>query len=145
MNGGSVTLLDDSYNANPTSMAAALAVLSATPGTGRRIAYLGDMKELGPEELPLHAGLAALEAVGRIDRIHCIGPLMKALHAALPDDWRGAWYATSAQALPDLADQVAAGDVVLAKGSLSMALARIVDGIREMGHAAASSHNKEAE
>lgn len=141
--GGSITLLDDSYNANPTSMAAALAVLAATPGEGRRVAYVGDMKELGPDEVPLHAGLAALEAVQGIDKIHCIGPLMKALHAALPGDKRGAWYATSAQALPDLAGQIAGSDVVLAKGSLSMALARIVDGIREMGHAAPASDNKD--
>ena len=139
---GSVTLLDDSYNANPTSMAAALAVLAATPGAGRRIAYVGDMKELGPEELPLHAGLASLDAVAGIDRIHCIGPLMKALHGALPAEQRGAWYAASAEALPDLAGQIAGGDIVLAKGSLSMALAKIVDGIREMGHATAKPQNK---
>ncbi len=144
MGDGHVTMLDDSYNANPTSMAAALAVLAATPGTGRRIAYVGDMKELGPDEQSLHAGIAGLEAVAGIDCIHCIGPLMKALHAALPDDKRGACYATSAEALPDLAGQIAGGDIVLAKGSLSMGLGRIVDGIREMGHAA-PSQNKNAE
>ncbi|MFW8594744.1 UDP-N-acetylmuramoyl-tripeptide--D-alanyl-D-alanine ligase [Cribrihabitans neustonicus] len=131
---GDIILLDDSYNANPASMAAALAVLAATQGEGRRIAYLGDMKELGPQELALHAGLAELDAMQSIDCIHCIGPLMRALHEALPEDKRGAWYATSADALPDLARKLAGGDIVLAKGSLSMALARIVDGIRELGH-----------
>lgn len=131
---GKILLLDDSYNANPTSMAAALEVLAATPGRGRRIAYLGDMKELGPEELALHIELAQHPAVGSIDQIHCIGPLMQHLHAALPDAKRGAFYQTSAEALPDLARQIQAGDIVLVKGSLSIALAKIVDGIRNLGH-----------
>lgn len=141
LDGGAVTLLDDSYNANPTSVAAALAVLAATPvqGGGRKLAWLGDMKELGPQELALHADLAQLDAVRDIDRIHCIGPLMRALHDALPADKRGGWYATSAEAVPALQDSIAAGDIVLAKGSLSMALAKIVDGIREMGQSGRNS------
>ncbi|AHD01400.1 UDP-N-acetylmuramoyl-tripeptide--D-alanyl-D-alanine ligase [Leisingera methylohalidivorans] len=134
LDSGEVTLLDDSYNANPTSMAAALAVLAATPGAGRRIAYAGDMKELGPQEAELHAGLADLEAVEGIDKIHCIGPLMQALHDALPEGKRGGWYHSSTEAVPGLAGEIKGGDIVLAKGSLSMGLAKIVDGIREMGH-----------
>jgi len=132
---GKILLLDDSYNANPTSIAAALEVLAATPGTGRKIAYLGDMKELGPNEVPLHSELAQLPAIESIDKIHCIGPLMRHLHAALPDAKRGMWYLTSTEVLPDLASQIETGDIVLAKGSLSMALAKIVDGIRNLGHA----------
>ncbi|MFW8636771.1 UDP-N-acetylmuramoyl-tripeptide--D-alanyl-D-alanine ligase [Cribrihabitans pelagius] len=142
LEGGGITLLDDSYNANPASMAAALAVLAATPGKGRRIAYLGDMKELGPQERDLHAGLARLDAMQQIGRVHCIGPLMQALHEALPEEKRGQWYATSAEALPDLAAQVEGGDIVLAKGSLSMALARIIDGIRELGHGNGTSEKE---
>ncbi|EDZ47443.1 UDP-N-acetylmuramoylalanyl-D-glutamyl-2, 6-diaminopimelate--D-alanyl-D-alanyl ligase [Rhodobacterales bacterium Y4I] len=141
LEGGTITLLDDSYNANPTSMAAALAVLAATPGQGRRIAYAGDMKELGPQEVELHAGLADLDAVKGIDKIHCIGPLMRALHEALPEGKRGGWYQTSAEAVPGLASEIQGGDIVLAKGSLSMALAKIVDGIREMGHSGPNSEN----
>ena len=132
---GKILMLDDSYNANPTSMAAALDVLAATPGAGRRIAYLGDMKELGPEEDALHIALARRPAVQSIDQIHCIGPLMHHLHVALPDAKRGSWYQTSAEVLPDLSAQIQAGDIVLAKGSLSIALAKIVDGIRNLGHA----------
>ena len=141
LDSGTITLLDDSYNANPPSMAAALAVLAATPGKGRRIAYVGDMKELGPQEAELHAGLADLDAVQGIDKIHCIGPLMHALHGALPEGKRGAWYETSAEAVPGLAGEIQGGDIVLAKGSLSMALAKIVDGIREMGHSGLNSEN----
>ena len=138
---GKLLILDDSYNANPTSMAAALAVLAATPelapdggGKGRKIAYLGDMGELGPQEVALHAGLADLAALEAIDRVHCIGPLMVFLHQALPVEKRGSHYATSADVLPDLPSQLGCGDIVLAKGSLSAGLSKIVDGIRELGH-----------
>jgi UDP-N-acetylmuramoyl-tripeptide--D-alanyl-D-alanine ligase len=135
-------LLDDSYNANPTSMAAALEVLAAAEvkndigrvSRGRRIAYLGDMKELGTDAIALHAGLVHLEATRHIDRIHCIGPLMRSLHAILPEAQRGEWYETSQEALPRLKRHLDSGDVVLAKGSLSMKLGLIVDAIRKMGH-----------
>ncbi|WP_412073572.1 UDP-N-acetylmuramoyl-tripeptide--D-alanyl-D-alanine ligase [Tritonibacter mobilis] len=130
---GSVTVLDDAYNANPTSMAAALTVLAATPATGRRIAYLADMKELGPQEAALHAALAAHPALDRIDQIHCIGPLMKHLFDALPATKRGIWVETSAEAAAALPAHISGGDAVLAKGSLSMAVARVVDAIREIG------------
>lgn len=132
--GGEILLLDDSYNANPTSVGAALDVLAATEGSGRRIAFLGDMKELGPRERDLHAGLADHPAIAGIDRVHCIGPLMAALHNALPEAKRGKLYETSADAAQDLPETVSVGDIVLAKGSLSMALAKVVDGIRDMGH-----------
>ena len=141
MEGGKLLLLDDSYNANPTSMAAALAVLAATPDLGsdagvkgRKIAYLGDMGELGSQEVALHAGLADLAALEAIDRVHCIGPLMAHLHQALPAEKRGSHYATSEDVLPDLPAQLGCGDIVLAKGSLSAGLSKIVDGIRELGH-----------
>ena len=135
-------LIDDSYNANPTSMAAALEVLAAATVThdigrvskGRRIAFLGDMKELGPEAEALHAGLADLPSVQALDKVHCIGPLMRALHDRLPDHQRGGWHATAAEALEGLRRHLDSGDVVLAKGSLSMKLGSIVDAIRKMGH-----------
>ncbi|WP_298842348.1 UDP-N-acetylmuramoyl-tripeptide--D-alanyl-D-alanine ligase [uncultured Roseobacter sp.] len=136
-------LIDDSYNANPTSMAAALEVLASAEVTndigrvsrGRRIAYLGDMKELGSDEIALHAGLAHLTSMEQIDVVHCIGPLMKSLHDLLPEAQRGGWFETSAEAVPRLKHHLDSGDVVLAKGSLSMKLALIVDAIRKMGHA----------
>ncbi|WP_170784110.1 UDP-N-acetylmuramoyl-tripeptide--D-alanyl-D-alanine ligase [Ruegeria lacuscaerulensis] len=134
--GGQIELLDDSYNANPTSMAAALDVLAAAEGS-RRIAFLGDMKELGAQELPMHAAMADVAAMAKVDQVHCIGPLMKSLHDALPDDKRGLWTETSAEMANKLPDLIRSGDVVLAKGSLSMALARIVDGLREMGQGSA--------
>ncbi len=133
---GQIELLDDSYNANPTSMEAALDVLAASNGT-RRIAFLGDMKELGAQEVAMHAGMAEVSAMAQVDQVHCIGPLMKALHEALPDAKRGLWFETSAEMAEHLPDLIESGDTVLAKGSLSMALARIVDGLRKMGQGGA--------
>ncbi|MFK7751379.1 MAG: UDP-N-acetylmuramoyl-tripeptide--D-alanyl-D-alanine ligase [Sedimentitalea sp.] len=141
----SFDLIDDAYNANPASMAAALDVLAASPVRdatgriikGRRIAILGDMKELGPTGLDLHRDLAELPAMAQIDRVHCIGPLSKALFEALPEAKRGSWHATSAELVPDLRRAIDAGDVVLTKGSLSMNIGLIVDAIRKMGHSTA--------
>ncbi len=137
-----LTLLDDAYNANPASMAAALDVLAGTEvhdnigriGKGRRIAFLGDMKELGPDGPALHAGLAALPAMARIARVHCVGPLMRHLHAALPAAKQGHWAPDAASMLGHLRSSLDAGDAVLAKGSLSMDLSRIVDAVRKLGH-----------
>jgi len=137
-----LSLIDDSYNANPTSMAASLEVLAGAQttdgvgrkGKGRRIAFLGDMKELGPDAVALHAGLAHLEATQTLDVIHCVGPLMRALYDLLPDHQRGKWTAGSDEMLEGLRHRIDAGDVVLAKGSLSMKLGLIVDAIRKMGH-----------
>ena len=137
-----LSLIDDSYNANPTSMAAALEVLAAAEVThdigrvskGRRIAFLGDMKELGPDAIALHAGLAHLDTTQSLDVVHCIGPLMASLHALLPEHQRGVRADTAAEVLPQLRRLLDSGDVVLAKGSLSMKLGGIVDAIRKMGH-----------
>ncbi len=134
--GGQVELLDDSYNANPTSMEAALDVLAASQGK-RKIAFLGDMKELGAQETEMHANMVRVDAMQRVDRVHCIGPLMKALHDALSDEKRGLWFETSAEMAAHLPELIQAGDTVLAKGSLSMALAQIVDGLRKMGQGSA--------
>lgn len=137
--GGGLELLDDSYNANPASMAAALDVLAGAATKGRRIAILGDMKELGPEEKTLHQGLARLGAMERIDKVHCVGPLMRALHGALEPGRRGGWYETSEAMAEKLAETLEAGDIVLVKGSLSTRLALVVDAIRKMGHGSANS------
>ena len=129
---GQIELLDDSYNANPTSMEAALDVLAASQGK-RKIAFLGDMKELGAQEHAMHGAMADVAALAQVDQVHCIGPLMQALHQALPEGKRGLWTVTSAEMAAQLPELIRDGDTVLAKGSLSMALAQIVDGLREMG------------
>ncbi|MFT4708703.1 MAG: UDP-N-acetylmuramoyl-tripeptide--D-alanyl-D-alanine ligase [Ascidiaceihabitans sp.] len=135
-------LIDDSYNANPTSLAASLEVLAAAAVTnntgrvakGRRIAYLGDMKELGSQAVALHIEMATHSAAAELDTIHCVGPLMKAMYDALPEAQKGRWTETSAEMVQGIRRDLDAGDVVLAKGSLSMKLGLVVDAIRKMGH-----------
>ncbi|MDX5360137.1 MAG: UDP-N-acetylmuramoylalanyl-D-glutamyl-2, 6-diaminopimelate--D-alanyl-D-alanine ligase, partial [Alphaproteobacteria bacterium] len=130
--GGTALLIDESYNANPTSVGAALDLLAQAPvgDRGRRIAILGDMLELGPEAEALHAGLAeAVERAG-IDRVHCAGPLMRALHDALPARVRGQWAETSADLAAGGAADLRPGDVVMVKGSLGSRMARVVEALR---------------
>ncbi len=135
-----IDLIDDSYNANPTSMAAALEVLAAADvQKGRRIAFLGDMKELGQDEGELHRALGGLPSMEQIDKVHCIGPLMRVLYDALPDYRRGDWTETSAEMALGMGMRLRSGDIVLAKGSLSMKLAQVVDSIRKLDHGTAQT------
>ena len=135
-------LIDDSYNANPSSVAAALDMLRRTnrteetaPGPPQRyIAILGDMKELGEDAADRHAALAELEAMDEIDCVHCVGPLAQSLHLALPEARRGVWTASAEEMALQTPRLLKTGDVVLVKGSLSMKMARVVDAIRKMGH-----------
>ncbi|MYE82475.1 MAG: UDP-N-acetylmuramoyl-tripeptide--D-alanyl-D-alanine ligase [Gammaproteobacteria bacterium] len=113
---GEVTLIDDSYNANPASMSAALRDLAGQRGAGRRVALLGEMLELGEDSERLHVALAPLCA--RIDRVFCVGDGMRALHDRLEPERRFGFVES-----PDDLDPVALtallepGDVVLLKGS----------------------------
>jgi UDP-N-acetylmuramoyl-tripeptide--D-alanyl-D-alanine ligase len=137
-----IDLFDDAYNANPASVGAALDVLaSATPpiAAGRRVAILGDMKELGATEDALHAGFAVHPAMAEIQQVHCVGPLMKHLYEALPPAKQGLWAATSAELADSPLALVRAGDVVMAKGSLSMKMALIVDAITNLGQSVAGN------
>lgn len=124
-------LIDESYNANPTSMKAAFAALagSKVEGTGVRVAVLGDMLELGEDSEALHAGLhEALEAEA-IDRVYTCGPHMKSLSKALPPHMRGAHRETSAKLLDAVAENIHDGDAVMVKGSLGSKMGLIVDGL----------------
>ncbi|MGB7259507.1 MAG: cyanophycin synthetase, partial [Pseudolabrys sp.] len=126
--GGSALLIDESYNANPASMAAAIALLGQAPvgPRGRRIAVLGDMLELGAEGVTLHRGLANAIAAAHVDLVFCSGRLMRSLWEALPSTRRGG-YAESAVALePVVLDAVGAGDAVMVKGSLGSKMGPIV-------------------
>jgi UDP-N-acetylmuramoyl-tripeptide--D-alanyl-D-alanine ligase len=140
---GVLALIDESYNANPAAMAAAFEVFAATepPGAehavsrGRRVAFLGDMLELGADEAAMHAALADLPALGMVDAVHCAGPLMAALHRALPPARRGEWHET-AEALAARARRlVGPGDVVMVKGSNGSRIARVVEALKELGEA----------
>lgn len=117
--GGAFTLVDESYNANPLSMAAGFRSLGArpVPPGGRRVVVLTDMLELGDQSRALHEGLAAPIAEAGLDLVHTAGPEMKRLHEALPPARRGLWRETAAELAAEAAQLVAPGDVVMVKGS----------------------------
>jgi len=130
--GGPAAVIDDSYNANPASMAAALAVLGqATVGPrGRRIAVLGDMLELGPKGRALHRGLLDAVLANGVDLVFCCGPLMQALWQALPASRRGGYAEDSAALQAQVLPAIRAGDVVMVKGSLGSRMAPIVKALQ---------------
>ncbi|TAL80089.1 MAG: UDP-N-acetylmuramoylalanyl-D-glutamyl-2,6-diaminopimelate--D-alanyl-D-alanine ligase [Beijerinckiaceae bacterium] len=140
---GPFTLIDESYNANPASVRAALALAGGLPMHGvygRRIAVLGDMRELGERSNELHAELAAEVESNRIDLVFAAGPMMKHLFDALPAAIRGGWRDTPAELAPIVTDMVRAGDIVVVKGSNASRMSLIVSALisRYAGVAAAS-------
>jgi UDP-N-acetylmuramoyl-tripeptide--D-alanyl-D-alanine ligase len=130
--GGAALLIDESYNANPTSMSAALALLGQVPskGHGRRIAVLGDMLELGPEGAALHAGLAEAVLANSIDLVYCAGSLMKSLWDALPSERRGGYAETAAALEAEILAAVGRDDAVMIKGSLGSRMGPIVTALK---------------
>lgn len=137
---GPVLLIDESYNANPASMRAALASLALVPRTQypRRIAVLGDMLELGPEAAKMHAALApALSAAGT-DLLFAAGPLMSHLFAAVPLRNQGHWAETAEELCAPLLAAVSGGDVLMVKGSLGSRMGLLAAALRKLGNAEAA-------
>ena len=128
MPGGPALLIDESYNANPASMRAALALLGqASVGPlGRRIAVLGDMLELGSRGAELHRELAPATLAHGIDLVFCCGPLMQALWEALPSERRGGYAETSSMLEPQVLAAIHPGDAIMVKGSLGSRMGPIV-------------------
>ena len=128
VSGGTALLIDESYNANPASMAAAIALLGqANIGPqGRRIAVLGDMLELGDQGEALHAALAGPIDTAHIDLVYCSGPLMHSLWQALPSGRRGGYAETAAQLEPVVLSGLRGGDAVMVKGSFGSKMGPIV-------------------
>ena len=129
--GETITVIDESYNASPASVRAAIAVLGATPARvgGRRIAVLGDMLELGEDSAELHAGLAPdLEAAG-VDLLFACGRDMAGLSAAVPSGMDALHTDASDGLIGLLTETVRAGDVVTVKGSLGSRMAPVVEAL----------------
>jgi UDP-N-acetylmuramoyl-tripeptide--D-alanyl-D-alanine ligase len=126
--GGKALLIDESYNANPASVRAAIALLGGAPvgKRGRRIAVLGDMLELGPAGAELHRALADTIEAAEIDLVFCSGPLMRALWEALPSRARGGYAETAAGLESTVLAAIQAGDAVMVKGSLGSRMGPIV-------------------
>jgi UDP-N-acetylmuramoyl-tripeptide--D-alanyl-D-alanine ligase len=132
--GGILTVIDESYNASPVSVRAAIKVLSQVIPTaaGRRILVLGDMRELGETSPALHAELATEIVEGNIDSVFCCGEMMRYLYDALPPATRGAYASDSAKLAAIVAQAVRADDVVTIKGSKSMEMGRIIDVLKSL-------------
>ncbi|MBD8890576.1 UDP-N-acetylmuramoylalanyl-D-glutamyl-2,6-diaminopimelate--D-alanyl-D-alanine ligase [Roseibium litorale] len=131
--GGTINLIDESYNANPASMRAALAVVAEAPVSrpGRRVAVLGDMRELGEDSERLHAELIGPVKQAAVDVVYCAGPFMHALWDQLPKAIRGA-YSDEAKGLTEtLLSEVRSGDVIMIKGSLGTRMGPLVDALKK--------------
>jgi UDP-N-acetylmuramoyl-tripeptide--D-alanyl-D-alanine ligase len=128
---GEATLIDESYNANPASMAAALNVLgqAAVGPHGRRIAVLGDMLELGPTSPALHRGLNDAIKANHIDLVYCCGPLMRNLWDALSTGKRGGYAESAAGLEAQAVAAIRAGDAIMIKGSLGSKMKTIVNAL----------------
>ncbi len=129
--GGSFELIDESYNASPDAMRAAIDVLSRAtvmPG-GRRIAILGDMRELGTHSSELHKGLAPAIIAANLDMVLLCGQYMNELRPLIEIAVKTN-YAADSNALAPIAAPIArAGDVIMVKGSLGSKMRVIIDAL----------------
>ena len=130
---GEFTLIDESYNANPTSMRAALALLGSTPPgrEGRRIAVVGDMRELGPDAAQLHEALSEDLLDNAVDLLFAAGPLSHGLFSKMPAEAQGLWGETAAAIEEPLAETIRAGDVVMVKGSNASRMGPLVAALKQ--------------
>ena len=126
-----VQVIDESYNASPASMNAALAAVGAAPlpANSRRIAVLGDMLELGADSPQLHAALALPLARWNFDLVFTAGPLMSHLHRALPPTQQGGHAEHSDGIIKPLLAELKPGDVVMVKGSAGSKMGRVVEAL----------------
>jgi UDP-N-acetylmuramoyl-tripeptide--D-alanyl-D-alanine ligase len=132
---GEITLIDESYNANPISMRAALHTLGARTGARRKIAVMTDMLELGADSAEVHAALADAVVSAGVEKLYAAGPAVKALMDALPAARRGGWAMTATVLAPEVVATLADGDVVMVKGSNGSKASLVVDAIKAAGEA----------
>ncbi|MEP3280383.1 MAG: UDP-N-acetylmuramoylalanyl-D-glutamyl-2,6-diaminopimelate--D-alanyl-D-alanine ligase [Stappiaceae bacterium] len=130
---GKALLIDESYNANPLSMSAAIRALGDTPITrpGRYVAVVGDMLELGDTSPALHAALAEPLANAAIDIVYCVGPQMQHLWDVLPREQRGRYATQSSELDKILAEEIRPGDIVMIKGSLGSRMGPLVEQLKQ--------------
>lgn len=130
-NNGHITLIDDAYNANPSSMRAGLSTLSSiqTDAKCRRIAVLGDMKELGEKSHEYHKNLASFIEDMNVDLIFAAGEEMHSLYLNLSMHKRGGYAKTAEQILPTIISALQEGDIILVKGSKSSYISKVVDAL----------------
>lgn len=140
---GSILLIDESYNASPVAVEAALGVLGGIDvnGHGRRIVVFGDMLELGPDAPAIHRDLAPAFIAAEIDLVFACGPLTRHLYDALPAAMQGAHAPDSAALAPIVAAALRPGDAVTVKGSLGSKMAQIVTAIEKLAASPAEARH----
>ena len=133
--GGELSLIDESYNASPAAMRAALSVLGASSPArgGRRVVVLGDMLELGEAAPRFHRALLQPILESGIDRVFLVGSAIAALDEVLPEEKRGGLWSSAEEAIPSLLSDLRAGDVVTVKASHGVHADRIVEKLIEKG------------
>jgi UDP-N-acetylmuramoyl-tripeptide--D-alanyl-D-alanine ligase len=138
---GQITLIDESYNANPASMQAALDLLGSAriSGDGRRIAVLGDMLELGEQSIALHSGLAEHIERNSVDVVFAAGNDMRHLFDALPERIRGTWAPRASELHAPVIEAMHGGDIVMVKGSNGSRMGPLVAALRDHFRARAAS------
>ena len=125
------TLIDESYNANPASMRAAISAAALRPG--RKLALLGDMYELGADELDHHRALAKPLVEAGFERVFMAGECMRLLMGALPQPMRAGWSSKPHSLLTKLKDELREGDIVLIKGSNASGVGKLVAQLKVEG------------
>ena len=139
MKGGQLTLVDDSYNASPVSVAGAISKVAelkrAAAQPVRTVVVLGDMLELGEAAEELHVGLVPAIINNQMDLVFAAGSFMQKMYDALPDAMKGAYRATSRELAPVVVDALRPHDLVLVKGSHGSRMDIVVDAIKESADA----------
>lgn len=131
--GGSFRLIDETYDANPASMKAALELLAHAPcAPAKRVAILGDMLQLGPDAERHHLALEPQLLASQPDRVLLCGPLMEALHARIRTQLRSRWFADVSDLSIALGELLQPGDWVLAKSSAGVGLSRLARALRAL-------------
>jgi len=125
---GNFTVIDESYNANPASMRAALAVLGQSTGD-RKIAVLGDMREIGDLSRVRHEELLESLLEYKIDLVFCCGPYMAYLYELLPNTMKGGYASTALELIPLVLEAVETGDIISVKASLGTRIKPIVEAL----------------
>ena len=131
----SITIIDQSYNSSPIATIAALEAFGRLTVLGRRIAVLGDMKELGATAIELHLSLLPALKAAAVDKVLTVGPLMGHLFEALPSALRLAHADNVDAAATLLSEALEPADTILIKGSHSMNLEKILTQLKESVHA----------
>ena len=128
INDKEIILIDDAYNANPSSMKASIQSLGLR--VGRKIAVLGDMLELGSIAQEMHEGLVSDILNAGIDKVYLVGDLMKHLWKKIPDEKRGSWCPKSEDLIPVLKTELKNNDIVLIKASHGTRLDVIIESLK---------------